>query len=86
MKYVYLLRSKVNPKKGYIGITTDLKERLKQHNYKQSPHSSKYAPWEIVTYIAFESNETANRFERYLKTGSGRAFAKRHLWGSGELQ
>lgn len=81
MKYVYLLRSKANPKKGYIGVTSNIKQRMKEHNYKQSPHSSKYAPWDLVVYIAFSEHKSADRFERYLKTGSGRAFAKRHLWG-----
>ncbi len=80
MKYVYLIQSIPNPKEKYIGITSDLKDRLKVHNEGGSPHTSKFKPWKLVTYLAFSSEEKAREFEQYLKTGSGRAFAKRHFW------
>jgi len=44
------------------------------------PISSKFRPWSPVVVIRFENDEKAERFERYLKSGSGHAFAKRHLW------
>jgi predicted GIY-YIG superfamily endonuclease len=80
MKYVYLIQSISYPKEKYIGITSDLKARLKVHNKGGSPHSSKFKPWKFVVYMAFSSEEKAREFEQYLKTGSGRAFAKRHFW------
>ena len=80
MKYVYLLRSLSNPGKRYVGITSDFQERIKQHNTGQSPHTAKFRPWKPVVVIRFEDHGRAERFERYLKSGSGRAFAKRHLW------
>jgi predicted GIY-YIG superfamily endonuclease len=79
MHYVYLLRSKSHPKEQYIGSTTDLKKRLLDHNRGDSPHTAKFAPWDLVAYFAFQEKEKATAFERYLKTGSGRAFAKRHF-------
>jgi predicted GIY-YIG superfamily endonuclease len=57
-----------------------LKARLAAHNAKKSPHTAKYAPWRLVTYIAFSNGKKAENFERYLKSGSGHAFAKRRLW------
>jgi predicted GIY-YIG superfamily endonuclease len=42
-------------------------------------HTAKYAPWEIKTYIGFDDDERAIAFERYLKSASGRAFAKKRL-------
>jgi putative endonuclease len=45
-----------------------------------SPHTSKYRPWKLVAYFAFEEKSTAMAFEKYLKTGSGRAFAEKRLW------
>lgn len=63
----------------YIGITHDLKNRLKGHNSGESIHANKYIPWNLMTYIAFDSKDKAYAFERYLKSGSGRSFAKRHL-------
>ena len=80
MKYVYLIRSKSHPKQSYIGITSELKKRLIVHNSGGSVHTSKFKPWEIVAYFAFSDSERAAAFERYLKTGSGRAFAKKRFW------
>ena len=80
MYYVYLLKSLAKPDERYIGVTTDLKVRLADHNAGKSPHTSKFAPWSLVTYIAFTDQDRALTFERYLKNGSGHAFAKRHLW------
>ena len=79
-KYVYLLRSLSNTAKRYVGITTNFQERLQQHNAGQSPHTAKSRPWEPVVVIRFEDDQNAKRFERYLKFGSGHAFAKRHFW------
>ncbi len=78
MFYTYILKS---PETGrrYIGHTGDLKGRLKEHNDGGCPHSAKYRPWEIECYFAFESLELAQRFERYLKSGSGYSFRKRHF-------
>jgi predicted GIY-YIG superfamily endonuclease len=63
----------------YSGITRKLNARLSEHNQGKCPHTSKYRPWKIETAIAFRSEDKARRFERYLKTGSGREFARRHF-------
>ncbi len=80
MHYVYLLKSQSHQDQRYIGLTSDLKTRLHKHNEGGVAHTSKFVPWEIRTYLAFSSREQAAQFERYLKSGSGRAFATRHLW------
>jgi predicted GIY-YIG superfamily endonuclease len=80
MKYVYFLQSLSYPKQRYIGLTGNLQRRLTTHNQGGSPHTSKYAPWRIVTAIRFDDDLRATAFEQYLKTGSGRAFANKHLW------
>lgn len=80
MYYVYLLESEVSGGQRYIGLTTDLKRRLADHNAGKSSHTSKYTPWRLVTYVAFSDVEKARAFERYLKSGSGHAFAKKRLW------
>jgi predicted GIY-YIG superfamily endonuclease len=64
----------------YVGITSDLKARLKAHNEGRSPHTSKYKPWELITYLAFSDESKAVEFERYLKSGSGHVFASKRLW------
>jgi predicted GIY-YIG superfamily endonuclease len=79
MNYVYILQSKISPKKYYTGISSDVSERLKYHNYGQSPYTTKYKPWVLVAYIAFSDSISAHKFERYLKSGLSRAFAKKHL-------
>ncbi len=80
MHYVYLLRSQSSPEQTYIGYTDDLKQRLQVHNTGSSPHTSKYRPWTLVTYLAFNDKPQALAFEAYLKSGSGQAFARRRLW------
>ena len=78
--YVYLIQSLKFPDQRYVGFTGDLKERLKEHNAGESKHTSKYAPWEIVSYHSFKEKRKAQEFEYYLKTGSGKAFANKRLW------
>jgi len=79
MKYVYLLESIEHPDECYVGLTEDLRVRFDAHNAGQSPHTAKFRPWRLVTYIAFTDETKARAFEEYLKTGSGRAFAKKHF-------
>ncbi len=79
MYYVYILNSSSEGDHYYVGSTGDLKARLSAHNRGESAHTKKYLPWELMTYIAFGTGEKARRFENYLKSGSGRAFAKKHF-------
>lgn len=80
MRYVYLLQSDARTDQRYVGMTSDLKQRLAEHNTGKSPHTSKFAPRKLVTYVAFSDNQKAETFERYLKSGSGHAFARKRLW------
>jgi putative endonuclease len=80
MHYVYMLQSKSDLDQRYVGLTSDLKRRIAEHNAGGSPHTSKYLPWKLVTYVAFSDSRKAQIFERYLKSGSGHAFAKKRLW------
>ena len=68
------------PDQRYIGLTTDLKQRFTEHNAGKSAHTSKFKPWRLVTYVAFSDQSKATAFERYLKSGSGHAFARKRLW------
>lgn len=77
--YVYILVSQQDSARHYTGMTTDLASRLKEHNRGVCSHTSKYRPWKIETSIAFRSEEKARAFELYMKTGSGREFARRHF-------
>ena len=80
MKYVYLLQSRSAPQERYVGITADFQARLEQHNAGKSPHTAKFRPWKAVVVVRFGDDGKAEEFERYLKSGSGHAFAKRHFW------
>jgi putative endonuclease len=79
MKYVYILTSVDFPNRHYTGVTDDLRKRLEKHNRGEVSHTSKYKPWQLKTYIAFNDETQAVAFERYLKSASGRAFAKKRL-------
>ena len=78
MKYVYILESH-DSEHFYAGITDDLHARLAKHNAGEVPHTSKYRPWRLKTYVAFSDEKQAIAFEKYLKSGSGRAFANKRL-------
>jgi predicted GIY-YIG superfamily endonuclease len=77
--YAYILQSEKEPDRFYTGNTEDLRARLKKHNAGEVPHTSKFRPWKIKSAVAFASRERACDFERYLKSASGRAFAKKRL-------
>jgi predicted GIY-YIG superfamily endonuclease len=62
-----------------VGLTADVSARLVHHNDGRCPHTARYRSWELHVVIEFADEPTAIRFERYLKSGSGRAFAKRHV-------
>jgi putative endonuclease len=79
MFYTYILESIQRPGEFYRGHTDDLKRRVAEHNAGKSPHTSKFKPWKVKFYAAFETLTLAQKFERYLKSGSGHVFAKRHL-------
>ena len=80
VKHVYLLESLSQPGRRYVGCTTDLERRLADHNAGKSPHTSKYRPWSVRVAVSFSDHGRAEAFERYLKHGSGHAFANRHFW------
>jgi len=77
--YVYILQSEANSARFYVGLTDDLKDRLRRHNAGEISHTVKHRPWRIKTAIAFTDRERAAAFEQYLKSSSGRAFAKKRL-------
>jgi putative endonuclease len=79
VRYVYILRSVSQPGQRYFGITSDLKKRVACHNAGQCPHTSKFMPWKVETYVAFSDEKKAIAFEKYLKTGAGWAFSSKRF-------
>ena len=79
MTCVYTLESIETPEHHYVGVTGDLRSRLQKHNAGDVSHTSKFRPWRIQSYVAFSDEARALAFEKYLKSGSGRAFAKTHF-------
>lgn len=76
MYYIYSLKCKDG---YYVGCTDDLKDRLKRHQKGQVPATADRLPAKLDFYIAISNKYKAFEFEKYLKSGSGRAFIKRHL-------
>lgn len=79
LRFVYVLQSLVRPERHYVGLTSDVAQRLAVHNSGGSKHTMADGPWALLTAIEFSKESSAARFEQYLKSGSGRAFAKRHF-------
>lgn len=80
MHYVYRIQSQSHPTKGYTGFTSDLKKRIQAHNEGNNTSTAPYRPWKLAFYCAFEEKEKALDFERYLKSGSGKAFSNKRLF------
>jgi predicted GIY-YIG superfamily endonuclease len=78
-RFVYVLRNREIPPRYYTGVTADVAIRLLDHNAGGCRHTSKYRPWTVDVVIEFADERRAVAFERYLKSGSGVAFAQRHL-------
>ena len=78
-RFVYILRSNRDPERHYVGVTSDVRERLSWHNAGLNAHTARDRPWHVIVSVEFITEKAALQFERYLKTGSGRAFAKRHF-------
>ena len=78
-RIVYILKSERRPLRYYVGLTSDLRARLAEHNAGRCRHSASGRPWCIDVVVAFTDQQRAVAFEQYLKSGSGSAFARRHL-------
>lgn len=74
MFYVYLIKLSNND--FYVGSTKDLKKRLEKHKNGEVPHTSKFRPHKLVWYAGFSGVDKAAKFEKYLKSSSGKAFPK----------
>ena len=80
MFYVYLIKSIKFPDQKYVGHTDNLIERLKTHNSGGSIHTKTFRPWQLKMFLGFNTQQEAIKFEQYLKSGAGHAFAKKRFW------
>jgi len=78
MYHVYIIKSKKDESR-YIGVTTDLKRRIQEHNSGSVRYYSSKRPYILIWYCAFANKQKAYDFEKYLKSSSGYAFTKKHL-------
>jgi predicted GIY-YIG superfamily endonuclease len=78
-RFVYILKSIAAPDVYYVGVTSNVELRLRAHNEGLSGHTMRHRPWKTLVVIEFDEEEPALKFERYLKSGSGREFARRHF-------
>lgn len=78
-RFVYILRSDVDPDRHYVGLTSEVPNRLDWHNHGPCGHTTEHRPWPMVVVLEFPTEQEAVRFEGCLKSGSGRTFAKRHF-------
>ncbi|MGE5814095.1 MAG: GIY-YIG nuclease family protein [Acidobacteriota bacterium] len=80
-RFVYVLRTVSDPPRYYTGLAADVRARLAAHNAGNSPQTAAHKPWRLHIVIHFTSEQRAAAFERYLKSASGRAFARKHFEG-----
>lgn len=78
-RFVYIIRSVNHPQKRYIGVTSDVAARVSAHNAGQNRSTASWKPWETDVTLGFRTERMAQRFEQYLKSGAGHAFASRHF-------
>ena len=77
--FVYVLESLADPDRHYIGLAANVWTRLEAHNAGLSPHTARHRPWRLLVAIGFADVDRAVRFEKFLKTGTGEAFARHHF-------
>ena len=78
MYYVYVLES-LKDKSFYVGSTENIKQRLADHNSGKAKYSRSKRPYVLKWFCGFPNKSLALAFEKYLKQGSGFAFARKHL-------
>ena len=78
-RFVYIIKSQKAPATYYVGLTSNIEARLAEHNAGLSSHTAERRPWKRLVVIEFDEEQPAIAFEKYLKTGSGREFARRHF-------
>ena len=78
--YVYILENEHS--KHYVGLTDNVNRRLAEHNRGKISSTAKYCPWKLAHFAGFPDRKKAAEYERYLKSGSGRSFRKRHLYNT----
>jgi putative endonuclease len=78
-RFVYILKNAGDPPRYYTGVTADLTARLADHNEGRCRYTANGRPWRLDVVVKFADEPRAIAFERYLKSGSGVAFARRHL-------
>jgi len=77
MWYVYFLELRNGD--VYVGSTDDLRRRFSSHQKRQVVSTSKYLPAKLKSYVAVNEETVARSLERYFKSGSGKAFAKKRF-------
>ena len=78
-RVVYVLKNSDNPPRYYTGVTSNLGARIEAHNSGRCVHTAKHRPWVVDVIVKFAEARRAMKFEKYLKSGSGIEFARRHL-------
>jgi putative endonuclease len=63
-------------KKHYTGFTSNLEERMLSHNFLGKDWTAKYRPWQIIYTKHFGEKNEAIKYEKWLKSGTGRDFIK----------
>ncbi|MEQ1849071.1 MAG: GIY-YIG nuclease family protein [Candidatus Peribacteraceae bacterium] len=84
MYHVYILRS-VHQSMLYVGSTSDIDRRLKEHNEGRCISTKSYKPFELVACISFPKEKSARGLEKYFKTGSGRTILKKRILNDEDL-
>lgn len=79
MFYVYYLKSRSFPDKTYVGFTSNLKQRLSDHNAGKSEYTKNFKPWDLVGFLGFDQEAKALKFERHLKSNAGKIFLRRYF-------
>jgi predicted GIY-YIG superfamily endonuclease len=82
-RFVYVIVSVNHPDRRYVGVTADVPCRLNAHNAGQNRSTARWRPWRLEVCVEFRTERVAARFERYLKSGAGHAFASRHFVDEG---
>jgi putative endonuclease len=78
-RFVYVIESESRPACHYVGLSSNVADRVEAHNAGRSPHTARNRPWRLIATVEFHDEAKAIAFEKYLKSGTGRAFLRARI-------
>ncbi|HEY0029846.1 MAG TPA: GIY-YIG nuclease family protein [Bacteroidia bacterium] len=79
MEFVTYILYSYSAKRYYIGLSSNIIQRIYWHNNANKGFTTRFRPWEVIHIEFHETKGQARDKEKYFKTGKGREWIKNHF-------